>query len=121
MNVNEYIYNNIYIRICININTCIYIHDYYPINFRYREKATAYELAPFIAGNMLTYPMNHIISAGYLLDDIDLSQVREYISKLTPTTAVTLIRSRTFDWLPDDTPSDATEPDRNTLSGIYTW
>jgi hypothetical protein len=66
---------------------------------------------------MLTYPMNHIISAGYLLDEIDVSQVREYISKLTPTTAVTLIRSRTFDWLPDDTPNDATEPDRNTLSG----
>ena len=87
------------------------------LNFKYREQATAYELAPFIASNMLTYPPNHIISAGYLLDDIDISLFRKYVSKLQPESAVTTLRSRTYSWLPDDTPNDASPPDENTPVG----
>jgi secreted Zn-dependent insulinase-like peptidase len=80
------------------------------LNFKYREQATAYELAPFIAGNMLNYPSNHIISAGYMLDDLDISLFRQYVSKLVPESAVTVLRSRTYSWLADDTPNDATPP-----------
>lgn len=87
------------------------------LNFKFREQATAYELAPFIAANMLTYPPNHIISAGYLLDDIDISLFRKYVSKLQPESAVITLRSRTYSWLPDDTPNDASQPDENTPVG----
>jgi secreted Zn-dependent insulinase-like peptidase len=88
------------------------------LNFKYREQATPYELAPFIAGNMLNYPSHHIISAGYLLDDVDISQFREFVGKLLPERAITTLRSRTFDWLPDDTPNDATAPDVHTPQGV---
>ena len=87
------------------------------LNFKYREQATPYELAPFIAGNMLTYPPHHIISAGYLLDDVDINLFRDFVSKLLPDRAITTLRSRTFDWLPDDTPNDATPPDVHTPQG----
>lgn len=88
------------------------------LNFKYREQATPYELAPFIAGNMLTYPPHHIISAGYLLDDVDINLFRDFVSKLLPDRAITTLRSRTFDWLPDDTPNDATPPDVHTPQGL---
>lgn len=87
------------------------------LNFKYREQATAYELAPFIAGNMLNYPPNHIISAGYMLDDLDVSLFRQYVSKLVPESAVTALRSRTYSWLADDTPNDASLPVPNTPLG----
>ena len=87
------------------------------LNFKYREQATPYELAPFISANMLNYPSNHIISAGYLLDDIDVALFRSYVAKLIPQTAVTVLRSRTFDWLPDDTPNDSTDPSIETKQG----
>ena len=87
------------------------------LNFKYREQATAYELAPFIAGNMLNYPPNHIISAGYMLDDLDISLFRQYVSKLVPESAVTVLRSRKYSWLADDTPNDASPPVSDTPVG----
>lgn len=87
------------------------------LNFKYREQATAYELAPFISANMLNYPSNHIISAGYLLDDIDIELFRSYVEKLKPETAVTVLRSRTYSWLADDAPNDSTPPAIDTKDG----
>ena len=87
------------------------------LNFKYREQATAYELAPFIAANMLNYPSNHIISAGYVLDDLDIPSFRQFVSKLVPESAVSVLRSRTYSWLPDDTPNDASPPVPDTPLG----
>ena len=87
------------------------------LNFKYREQATAYELAPFISANMLNYPSNHIISAGYLLDDIDIELFRSYVEKLKPETAITVLRSRNYSWLVDDTPNDSTLPAPDTKDG----
>ena len=72
------------------------------IDFRYRAKATAYELAPQLAANMLKYPPNHIISAGWLLDDLNIELFRDFVGRLVPNRAITLIRSRSFSWIPDD-------------------
>ena len=87
------------------------------LNFKYLQQATPYELAPFISANMLNYPSNHIISAGYLLDEIDVKLFRSYVEKLTPASAVTVLRSRTFSWLADDTPNDATPPQKDAKQG----
>ena len=86
------------------------------IDFSYRDKATVYELAPYIAGNMLTYPLEHIISKGWLLDDIDIIQFREYVSKLIPRTSLTMLRSRDFSWLPNDSDSTGTSTTTHTTS-----
>ena len=40
------------------------------IAFRYRDKAGPYEMAPYLAEGLLRYPPEHVVSHGWLLDDL---------------------------------------------------
>jgi secreted Zn-dependent insulinase-like peptidase len=67
------------------------------LDFQYREKTSAYELAPQLSSHMLDYPPEHIISAGWLMDErVDLPLVREFIAKLVPDKSLVFLRSKTF-------------------------
>lgn len=85
------------------------------INFKYQQKSTAYELAPDLVDNMLSYPLHHVLSAGYILDELDISQFRQFLALLQPGRAVTYLRSLSFaDWIPEDTPTDLEPFDEET-------
>jgi len=75
------------------------------VDFQYQQKQTAYELAPYLASHMLDYPPHHILSAGYVLEDIDLDLVRSYLQELQPSNSMVILRSQSFDDLGSDDPS----------------
>lgn len=67
------------------------------IDFRYQEKSTAYELAPYLAKQMLDLPMHRILSSGWLLHELDVSLLRkQFLSRLLPQRSLVVIRSKTF-------------------------
>lgn len=67
------------------------------LDFQYKEKNTAYELAPHLSSNMLDYPAQHIVSAGWLMDeDFDLALFRSYLSRLSREKSVVFLRSKSF-------------------------
>lgn len=75
------------------------------VDFQYQQKQTAYELAPYLASHMLDYPPHHILSAGYVLEDIDLDLVRSYLRELQPSNSMLILRSQSFNDLGSDDPS----------------
>ena len=82
------------------------------IDFSHQEKSTAYELAPYIARQMLEVPLHRVLSSGWLLGDLDLSNFRsEFLARLTPGRALTVLRSKTFASLPDDGPAATAKHD----------
>jgi len=73
------------------------------IDFGFQEKASAYELAPFLAKSMLELPPHRVLSSGWLLEQLDLPLLRsEFLSRLSPERALVVLRSQTFTDLPDD-------------------
>ena len=78
------------------------------IDFSFQEKATAYELAPFLAKSLLELPPHRVLSSGWLLEQLDLPLLRsEFLSRLSPERALVVLRSQTFTDLPDDGTSAA--------------
>ena len=73
------------------------------LEFQHQDKISAYELAPELAGNMLTYKMEHIFSVGSLLDEYPSELFCSFLDKvINPLNAVITLRSPTFDWIPAD-------------------
>ena len=72
------------------------------LEFQYLEKNNAYETAPMLAERMLDYPLEEILSAGYLLGNLDVSQLRDFLSMLTASRSVIFLRSQSFDNFPAD-------------------
>ena len=67
------------------------------LDFQYREKNTAYELAPQLAASMLEYKPEHILSAGWLLDEeVDLPTVRAFADKLSLDNSLVFLRCKTY-------------------------
>jgi len=75
------------------------------LEFQFQEKATAYELAPFIARQMVQYPLECVLSEGWLLDDIDLHSVRRFLGQIEASLGVVVLRSKDFSYIPDDSMS----------------
>lgn len=85
--------SNIWSEIC-SINS---------LEFQYQERSTPYELAPYLASTMLDYPLNHVLSAGWLLDnDFPTDLMINFLNKLKRDKSMIIIRSKSFAWLPDD-------------------
>jgi insulysin len=73
------------------------------LGFMYEEKSSAYDMAPELAESMLTFEMQHILSAGSLLEDFPYSTFQQFLSRLvSPYNAIVMLRSPTFDWIPND-------------------
>ena len=73
------------------------------IDFAFQEKSTAYELAPFLARQMQQLPLHKVLSSGWLLGPLDLPLLRrDFLSRLSPDRALTVLRSQSFTALPDD-------------------
>jgi len=67
------------------------------LDFQYREKNTAYELAPELANNMLEYRAEHILSAGWLLDEqVELPRVRAFADRLRLDNSLVFLRCKHF-------------------------
>ena len=72
------------------------------LEFQYLEKTNAYETAPMLAERMLDFPLEKVLSAGYLLGNLDVSQLRDFLSMLTSSRSVVFLRSQSFENLPAD-------------------
>lgn len=72
------------------------------LEFQYLEKNNAYETAPMLAERMLDYPLEEILSAGYLLGNLEVPQLRDFLSMLTASRSVIFLRSQSFSNLPVD-------------------
>lgn len=74
------------------------------IDFAHQEKATAYELAPFLSRQMGLVPMHEILSDGWILGELDVGLLRsQFLSRLVPERAIAVLRSKEFaSALPED-------------------
>lgn len=67
------------------------------LDFQYKEKTSAYELAPRLAANMLEYRSDHVLSAGWMLDEhVDMGLLKQFIDKLAPDRSLVILRSKAF-------------------------
>ena len=73
------------------------------LEFQYSDKSSPYDLATETAENMLNFKMQHVFSAGQVLDAFDYELFQQFSSMLsTPDNAIITIRSPTFDDIPSD-------------------
>ena len=73
------------------------------LEFQYSDKTSPYDLATETAENMLSFKMKHVFSVGQILDDFNFDLFRHFSNKLTaPSNAVIMLRSPTFDYIPND-------------------
>ena len=72
------------------------------LDFQYLEKNNAYETAPSLAAQMLDYPLEEVLSAGYLLKKLEVSLLRDFLSLMTADRNVIFLRSQSFHHLPVD-------------------
>lgn len=78
------------------------------LDFSYQEKSTAYGLAPFLSRQMAVYPMEHVLSEGWLLDEMTEEELARVIdiskSYLRPERSVTVLRNQQLykQWIAED-------------------
>ena len=73
------------------------------LKYRYQAKDSPYELAQSTARNMLYYPVDDVFSVGYILNDrINIGGLQQVVKMLNRNNAVTFLRSKTFNDIPDD-------------------
>ena len=108
--LNEYI---LLISNTTNEKLLEYWKEMYIINalkFQYKQKSTAYELAPALSSNMLDYCMEHILSANYLTTPtIDIQLIRRFLSFLDINKSIIFLRSQAFSQAPHLLGSDSPE------------
>jgi secreted Zn-dependent insulinase-like peptidase len=80
------------------------------ISFLFEEGASAYETSPMIAESMLDYPLEDVLSAGQLLDEIDMKEFYSYLDRMIVSDAMkenssaslSFLRGKEFTHLPGD-------------------
>lgn len=86
------------------------------LDFQYKQKSSAYELAPKLAANMLEYRSDHILSAGWLMDEkVDVPLLRQFVGSMVPQRSLVFLRSKAFG---EDTSTAATAIDTTTAAAI---
>lgn len=78
------------------------IREMSALEFQFSEKQSPYDLATNLAENMLVYRMEHVMSAGALIDDFPEDLFYSFLSRVcNPGKANIILRSPSFD-LPED-------------------
>ena len=87
------------------------------LEFQYSDKYSPYDLAPEIVENMLTFRMEHVFSAGQILDELNYDLLRQFLKRLiNPKNALVTLRSPTFEDIPNDQPSLSVDIDRKNVA-----
>ena len=79
------------------------------LDFSFQEKSSAYALAPHLTYQMMKYPLHHVLSEGWLLDNLDLDLYKQFCTYLKPTRSVVILRNqKDHEWLGNDDPQCVT-------------
>jgi len=64
------------------------------LDFSFQEKCTPYALAPYLCRQMAVYPLEHVLSEGWLMHELDLPSFRKFAACLNLENAVTVLRNQ---------------------------